>query len=53
MERQGFTNAEKKRMLLSRETLLGLRITSKHTQLYYAYMSKLGIIAKVIVHLSM
>ena len=27
MEREGFTNAEKKRMQLSRETLLGLRIT--------------------------
>ena len=30
-ERTGFTPAEKKRMLISHETLLGLRMTSKDT----------------------
>ena len=29
--REGFTRAEKKRMLLSDETLLGLRMTGKST----------------------
>ena len=32
-KREGFTNAQKKRMLLSDQTILGLRMTGKYTEL--------------------
>lgn len=34
-ERTGFTAAQKKRMLISDETRLGIRITSKYTKIAY------------------
>ena len=37
-DRPGFTPAQKKRMLISHETLLGLRMTSKHTYIMCMYM---------------
>ena len=44
--REGFTKTQKKQMLLSSETHLGLRMTGMHVTVYYIYNILWGAICK-------